>query len=74
MFETKVYNLQLFCRDANSDDDDDDDVIDLSDDDPFNVTSSRKPAPTKKTVPKSRGITFESDSDEDIMPVKKRKR
>lgn len=71
MFETKVYNLQLFSRDANSDDDD---VIDLSDDDPFDVTSSRKPAPTKKTVPKSRGITFESDSDEDIMPVKKRKR
>lgn len=51
-------------------------MIDLSDDDdePFNVTSSRKPAPTKKPVPKSRGIKFESDSDEDIMPVKKRKR
>lgn len=61
----------LFSRYANSDDDD---GIYLSDDDPFNVPSSKKPAPTKKTVPKSRGITFESESDEDIMPIKKRKR
>ena len=50
-------------------------MVDLSDDDPFNVPSSkRKPAPAKKSAPKSRGITFDSDSDEDIMPVKKRKR
>lgn len=51
-------------------------VVALSDDDdPFNISSRRKPAPAKKAAPtKSRGITFDSDSDEDIMPVKKKRR
>lgn len=58
-------------------DSENDDVMELSDDDPFNASSSsssRKPAPTKKSAPKSRGITFDTDSDEDIMPAKKKKR
>lgn len=56
-------------------DSEDDDVMELSNDDPFNASSSsRKPAPSKKSAPKSRGITFDTDSDEDIMPAKKKKR
>ena len=64
-----LYVYKFLSSDRNFESDDEGESIIISDDDLPKISKKSKPSSAKK----KRGITFDSDSDDDLLPTKRKR-